>query len=130
VGDSDLLLAGHGHAHLAVAVGDEVAGEVDGDGVERAGEPERGLVVGGDRGSWVGAAGEPAGIECDRRGDREIVLGEELAVDIAAVAFAWWLRPVMMYDRDGEHSAVVCMLVYSNPPAASASRWGVAIGLP
>jgi hypothetical protein len=43
------LLAGHGHAHLAVGVGDQVAGQVDGDGVERAGEPERGLVLGGDR---------------------------------------------------------------------------------
>jgi len=49
---------------------------------------------------------------------------------IAAVALAWWLRPVMMHDRDGEHNAVVRMLLYSNPPAASASRFGVAIGLP
>jgi hypothetical protein len=47
-----------------------------------------------------------------------------------AVALAWWLRPVMMHDRDGEHSAVVCMFAYSSPPAASASRFGVAIGLP
>jgi len=36
----------------------------------------------------------------------------------------------MMHDRDGEHSAVVCILVYSSPPAASVSRFGVAIGLP
>jgi hypothetical protein len=49
---------------------------------------------------------------------------------IAAVALAWWLRPVMMHDREGEHSAVVCMLVYSSPPAASASRFGVDIGPP
>src|ERR1700733_3377660 len=35
-----------------------------------------------------------------------------------------------MHDRDGEHSAVVCMLEYNRPPAASASRFGVAIGLP
>jgi hypothetical protein len=36
----------------------------------------------------------------------------------------------MTHDRDGEHSTVVCMLVYSRPPAASASRFSVAIGLP
>ena len=47
-----------------------------------------------------------------------------------AIALAWWLRPVMMHERDGEHSAVVCMFVYSRPPAASASKFGVAIGLP
>jgi hypothetical protein len=35
----------------------------------------------------------------------------------------------MMHDRDGEHSAVVCMFVYSSPPAASVSRFGVAIEL-
>ena len=37
-----VLLAGHGHPHLAVGVGDEVAGQVDGDGVEGAGEGEGG----------------------------------------------------------------------------------------
>src|SRR5207253_1945079 len=42
------LLTGHGHAHLAAGVGDEVAGEVDGDGMEGAGEGERAAVVGGD----------------------------------------------------------------------------------
>src|ERR1700683_2914585 len=50
--------------------------------MERAGEGERGLVVGGDRGAWVGAAGEAAGVEADGRGDRELVLGDELAVDV------------------------------------------------
>jgi len=35
-----------------------------------------------------------------------------------------------MHERDGEHSAVVCMFVYSSPPSASASKLGVAIGLP
>jgi hypothetical protein len=35
----------------------------------------------------------------------------------------------MMHERDGEHSAVVCMLLYSTPPAP-ASNFGVAIGLP
>ena len=25
--------------------------------------------------------------------------------------FEWWLRPVRMHDRDGEQSAVVCMLL-------------------
>src|SRR4029450_8913558 len=47
---------------------------------------------------------------------------------IAAVALAWWLRPVMMHDREGEHSAVVCMLVYSSPPVARASGVGVGAG--
>ncbi len=42
----------------------------------------------------------------------------------------WWLRPVMMHERLGEHSAVVCMLVKRSPFAASASKFGVAIGLP
>ena len=28
-----------------------------------------------------------------------------------AMAFEWWLRPVSMHERDGEQSAVVCMLV-------------------
>lgn len=26
-----------------------------------------------------------------------------------AMALAWWLRPVRMQERVGEHSAVVCM---------------------
>ena len=45
-----------------------------------------------------------------------------------AMALEWWLRPVIMQERDGEHSAVVCMLVNSRPPLASLSRLGVAIG--
>lgn len=49
---------------------------------------------------------------------------------IAAMPFAWWLRPVMMQERLGEHSAVVCMLLYRRPSAAIASRFGVSIGLP
>jgi hypothetical protein len=49
---------------------------------------------------------------------------------IAAIPFEWWLRPVTTHERDGEHNAVVCMLLYSNPPAANASKFGVAIGLP
>jgi hypothetical protein len=47
-----------------------------------------------------------------------------------AVALEWWLRPVMMQERDGEQSAVVCMFVYSKPSAARLSMFGVAIGLP
>ena len=35
---------------------------------------------------------------------------------------------VTVIDRPG--SLVMCMLVYSSPPAASAPRSGVAIGLP
>ena len=47
-----------------------------------------------------------------------------------AMPLLWWLRPVTMHDRLGEHSAVVCMLVNRSPPAASASKFGVSIGLP
>src|SRR3954447_15269092 len=36
----------------------------------------------------------------------------------------------MMQDRLGEHSAVVCMLLYRRPRSARRSRFGVAIGLP
>src|SRR6516162_2312469 len=39
------LLADHGHAQLAVGIGDELAGQVDGDGMEVAGEREWGGVV-------------------------------------------------------------------------------------
>jgi hypothetical protein len=46
---SDDLLAGHGHPELALAVVDELTAEVDGHGVQRAGEAERGPVVGADR---------------------------------------------------------------------------------
>ena len=46
------------------------------------------------------------------------------------IALEWWLRPVSMQERDGEHSAVVCMLVYRRPFFASASRLGVSIGEP
>lgn len=42
----------------------------------------------------------------------------------------WWLRPVSMQALDGEHRAVVCMLVNSKPSAANASMFGVRIGLP
>src|SRR5207302_1067852 len=52
------------------------------DGMQRAGEAERRLVVGGDRRAWVGAAGKPARVECDRCGDRELVSGDEPAVDV------------------------------------------------
>ena len=37
----------------------------------------------------------------------------------------WWLRPVRMAPRDGEHSAVVCTFVYRRPSAARLSRTGV-----
>ena len=46
------------------------------------------------------------------------------------IALEWWLRPVRMHERVGEHSAVVCMLLKRRPFAASASRLGVLIGLP
>ncbi len=47
-----------------------------------------------------------------------------------AMLLLWWFRPVMMQERLGEHSAVVCMLEKRRPSAASASKVGVAIGLP
>jgi hypothetical protein len=49
---------------------------------------------------------------------------------MAAIPLLWWLRPVMMHERLGEHNAVVCMLLYRRPLAASASKLGVSIGLP
>ena len=48
----------HGHTDLSLAVDDEVTGEVDGDAVQGAGEPERRLVVRGHRRAGVGAAAE------------------------------------------------------------------------
>ena len=47
-----------------------------------------------------------------------------------AMALEWWLRPVMMQERVGEHSAVVCMLLKRRPFSARASILGVWIGLP
>ena len=47
-----------------------------------------------------------------------------------AMPLEWWFRPLSMHDRDGEHSAVVCMFVYRKPPCASRSRLGVLIGDP
>jgi hypothetical protein len=35
-----------------------------------------------------------------------------------------------MQERDGEHNAVVCMLLNNKPSAARASMLGVRIGLP
>jgi hypothetical protein len=36
----------------------------------------------------------------------------------------------MKHERVGEQRAVVCMLLYRSPSAASASKLGVLIGLP
>ena len=49
---------------------------------------------------------------------------------MAAMPLRWWLRPVMMHERLGEQSAVVCMLLYRRPLLAIRSKFGVAIGLP
>jgi hypothetical protein len=35
-----------------------------------------------------------------------------------------------MQERVGEQRAVVCMLLYNRPPAATPSRLGVEMGLP
>src|SRR5690349_405342 len=63
------LLAGHVHAEFGVVVVDELAADVHGHAVDRAGELERAGVVVGDRRAGVGAAGEGTGIEDERRGD-------------------------------------------------------------
>src|SRR5262249_13345601 len=42
----------------------------------------------------------------------------------------WWLRPVMIAAREGEHSAVELKLVYRRPFAAIRSRFGVGITPP
>jgi hypothetical protein len=76
------LLARHRHAYFAFAIGDQVAGQVDGDCVEGAGEAERGPVVPYDRGAGVGAAGEGAGVKGHWSGDRELDVRDELAVDV------------------------------------------------
>src|SRR5512134_3642535 len=39
-------------------------------------------------------------------------------------------HPVAVMVAPGDHSAVVCMLLYRSPRSASRSRFGVAIGLP
>ena len=46
------------------------------------------------------------------------------------IALEWWLRPVIMHERVGEQSAVVCMLLKSRPFLAKLSMFGVAMGLP
>src|SRR5689334_8319933 len=61
------LLAGHVHAEFGVVVVDELAADVHGHAVDRAGELERAGVVVGDRRAGVGAAGEGTGIEDERR---------------------------------------------------------------
>src|SRR5580692_2732185 len=76
------LLAQHRQAHLAFGVGDEIAGQVDRGGVQGAGEPERRAVVRGDGRARVGAAGQAARIEGDGGGDRDLGLGDQLAVDV------------------------------------------------
>jgi len=47
-------------------------------------------------------------------------------LEIARMPTAWWLRPVNMQARVGEHSAVVWKFVKRRPAAASASMRGVA----
>ena len=41
---------------------------------------------------------------------------------MAAIPLRWWLRPVTMHDRLGEHNAVVCILVNRSPLAVSESK--------
>ena len=45
-------------------------------------------------------------------GQNAVVAGVTREVSVMeASPIEWWLRPVKMHPRDGEHSAVVCMLV-------------------
>src|SRR3954451_4798575 len=47
-----------------------------------------------------------------------------------AMPFVVWFRPVSSDERVGEHSAVVCQLVYVSPVAASLLMFGVSISPP
>ncbi len=47
-----------------------------------------------------------------------------------AMPLAWWLRPVTMHERLGEHNAVVCMLVKRTPVGGEPIEVRRLIGLP
>ena len=47
-----------------------------------------------------------------------------------AMPFMWALRPLSRLDRVGEHSAVVCQLVYRRPRSAMRWRLGIAMAPP
>src|SRR3954447_4720643 len=47
-----------------------------------------------------------------------------------AMPFVVWFRPVSSDERVGEHSAVVCQLVYVSPVAARALMFGVSMRPP
>lgn len=66
------LPASHVHAHLALGVDDQVAGQIDCDAVDGAGETERRPTIEADGRTGVGAAGHATRIEGDRGGDRHI----------------------------------------------------------
>lgn len=51
-------------------------------------------------------------------------------MQMQAMVFEWWLRPVSMHERVSERSAAVCMMLESNQPLARLSRLGAVIGLP
>jgi hypothetical protein len=80
-------------AHFGLGVGDEVAGEVDGDRVQGAGERERGVIFGEHGCAGVGAAGQAARVEDDRGGDRDVGLCAQMVVDVqlcpARVPLPW-----------------------------------------
>ncbi len=50
--------------------------------------------------------------------------------EITPIPTEWWLRPVSVAARVGEHSAVVWNLVYLSPSSASRSAVGVRHGPP
>ena len=52
--------------------------------------------------------------------------GKPVAASVmAAQPLRWWLRPVRMVERVGEHSAVVCHCEYINPLSASRCKVGM-----
>jgi hypothetical protein len=67
-----------------------------------------------------------------------MLFGRTLVCPGAAVAFsvmwpiptAWWLRPLIIAARVGEHSAVVWNRVYFSPCAATRSATGISHGPP
>jgi hypothetical protein len=85
------------HAQFGVGVLDQLSADVDCHAVDGAGELEWAGVGVGDRGAGVGAAGEGARVEDERRGDGCFGVPGEGAVDVelepagrALGGQAWW----------------------------------------
>ena len=64
-------------------------------------------------------------------GSTELYPGAPVAISVMPpIPAEWWLRPVSMAWRVGEHRAVVWKRLNFRPPAASASAFGVWQGPP